>query len=134
MEIQYGPEHSVVRRTTLEFPQNNSPVPSVTSPATVVNSASTTSTLCFTIGLSEINKKIFSILPNPSNGHFNISFEKPIFKGKVEIYNSFGAIIFDKTIYHVNETAIELKNIASGIYFIKIHDGSEFFTGKLIVE
>ncbi|MFI5170966.1 MAG: T9SS type A sorting domain-containing protein [Chitinophagales bacterium] len=83
------------------------------------------------------------IYPNPNNGTFLISATlRPLCalcdkNGTIiEIYNSFGELIYSKQINEtdgiINET-IDLGNISSGIYFIKLSDGENEMVQKLII-
>ncbi len=79
---------------------------------------------------TSLSKQNFNIFPNPSTGIIN--FEINDFEvSKVEIINSFGAIIYSNKF---SET-IDLKYISKGIYFIKLFDKENFvLNSKLIIE
>lgn len=70
---------------------------------------------------TDINEPEITILPNPSDGEFIIdigfTFETPI---NIEVYNSFGSIIYTTKITNNSTASINLKEAERGIYFVKI--------------
>ncbi len=54
--------------------------------------------------------------------------------GKIVIGNSMGEIIFEETIINESKKEINLKNIATGIYFVKVSDGEKQHVQKLVVQ
>jgi hypothetical protein len=88
------------------------------------------------VGLNEINsdKQLFVISPNPSNGKLIITFERIIKNGRVEILNIVGEKLWREIIFNESKKEINLKNISSGIYFVKVFDGEKNFCKKIIVE
>ena len=76
------------------------------------------------------------LFPNPNNGTFNIQFTPSSEKTNVVIFDVRGRVIFDQQ-YQNNglfNESIQLDNIESGIYLVKIQDGSRKITKKIIVE
>ncbi|WP_395058000.1 endonuclease [Flavobacterium sp.] len=72
----------------------------------------------------------FNIYPNPSNGNFNIYFDNSNESYCVEIYSLIGEKVFDKK----NTNAIEsVSNLQKGIYLIKVSNGNESITKKIII-
>ncbi len=125
------------------------PATQVTSPLTTVFSApvlntactvfvgsgGTDSTLCSTVGINELTKAdLFLISPNPSLGNFNLLFDNRILNGKVEILNILGAKVFAENIFNESKKEITLKNISSGIYFVKVFDEEKYYCKKIIIE
>lgn len=103
------------------------------NPAVITNTVSATMTL--PVGSNEIIiDNSFLISPNPSSGRLNISFDKTIVKGNVEIRNIFGECIFSENIFNESEKEISLKNILVGIYFVKVFDGEKYGCKKIIIE
>ena len=114
---------------------NSSPAMIATSPVTITGGGGTVNTLCTTVGLNEITSKhLFLIFPNPSSGNFIISFERTIMKGSVEILNILGEKVFAENIFNESKKGINLKNILTGIYFVKVFDGEEYYCKKVIIE
>ncbi|MFT5820512.1 MAG: hypothetical protein ACI8ZM_001755 [Crocinitomix sp.] len=75
-----------------------------------------------------------TILPNPNNGEFSIQYNLNESEDNLlEIYNSFGQKILERTI-HLNQTTLYLKEAPKGIYFVRIINGNSISTGKVIIQ
>jgi hypothetical protein len=89
----------------------------------------------FTTGIEKaIDKNNISAFPNPSTGLINISFGRMISHGDITVLNLTGQIIFRENIFNESGKEINLENISSGIYFVKVFDGINYYCRKLIVE
>ena len=79
----------------------------------------------------------FSIYPNPNNGSFTIKLDSdaqnPI---SVEVFDIRGRSIYNKRYSATNEfdEVINLNNVQSGLYLVKVSDGQRAITKKIIVE
>jgi hypothetical protein len=76
------------------------------------------------------------LFPNPNNGTFNIQFTPSSEKTNVVIFDVRGRVIFDQQ-YQNNglfNESIQLDNIESGIYLVKIQDGSRKVVKKIVVQ
>ncbi|MEP7171176.1 MAG: T9SS type A sorting domain-containing protein [Bacteroidota bacterium] len=90
---------------------------------------------CSSLGIYDLTiENDFYISPNPSKGKFIILFEGTILKGNIEILNILGENVFAENIFIESKKEINLKNIADGIYFVKVFDGEKYYCKKLIVE
>jgi carbonic anhydrase/acetyltransferase-like protein (isoleucine patch superfamily) len=80
----------------------------------------------------------FLIYPNPNNGQFAIKLNlHPNEKIKIIVYNSIGQKIstFENELTDENSTkSISLKDLNSGIYYIKVFFGTDSKTGKVVIE
>ena len=78
----------------------------------------------------------FTIYPNPNNGAFTISdFAFVDQSCQIEIYNAIGQQIFIRKIVTTqNAIDVQLSNIASGIYIIKMRNGDNVTEQKLVIE
>ncbi len=90
------------------------------------------------LSTSEMNLANFALYPNPSNGTYNIAFT-PNSDDKITIslYDLRGRMIntqeFDNaTTSDLFRTTLEYGTINSGMYFVKIKNGSSVVTKKLI--
>ncbi|MEK6616660.1 MAG: T9SS type A sorting domain-containing protein [Bacteroidota bacterium] len=88
----------------------------------------------------ELVKPILSsscnIIPNPSNGKFNIeitNFSEMNSEIRIEIYNTLGEKVF-QSIINTQQSAIDLSTQSKGIYFIKVISGENIFTQKIIIQ
>ncbi|MFN6945896.1 MAG: T9SS type A sorting domain-containing protein [Cytophagaceae bacterium] len=66
--------------------------------------------------------------PNPSTGTFYLSFYKPIKNIKIYVTNSLGVHVVENEVFDVEEVVLNLNDVASGIYILRldIGDSSEF--------
>lgn len=78
------------------------------------------------------DKKMFSIFPNPSSNFITIQINKNIDdKQDFQFYNSIGQLVKEITI--TNNTSVNISNLPSGIYFIRLknHVGSIYQFAKM---
>ncbi len=76
----------------------------------------------------------FEIFPNPSSDKITISFTANIDKGTIAVNNVFGEMVYVESIRNKSTKEINLGNIASGIYFVKVFDGENYFCKKFIID
>ena len=91
---------------------------------------------------SEVNNQIeklssdiegnINIYPNPASDIINISFSKNI-KGKLSIVDLFGSIVKSEQIDE-NSMTINVSNLCTGIYILKIEIDSKVINKKLLIE
>lgn len=77
------------------------------------------------------DQSIFKVIPNPSNGVFQVAFDKQT-SGTITITDSKGGKIAEKTISNEKTTDFNLSDAGSGIYFIKLNSGDKVYTEKMI--
>ena len=91
------------------------------------------------LGINTISKAIdFKLFPNPAHDKLNISFSN-INKGltRFTIYNMQGLKLYDDQINITTDTynkTINVNNLKSGIYFLKIENNSQAFNKKFVVD
>ena len=73
----------------------------------------------------------FSIFPNPASELFFIKNEKE--SGELKLISTNGKVLLQKTLVNGNND-IDVSNLVSGIYFLKINYGDSFFTEKIFVK
>ena len=73
------------------------------------------------------------ISPNPTNGVLNISFNAIPQNAKIEVYNSIGALVLTEAMNNKNNT-INLSDLNSGIYFMKVLEGNKVVAVKKVVK
>ena len=74
-----------------------------------------------------------AIYPNPSNGIFNVSYNKNIGTVEVIIINLKGKIIYQEN-YNSNNCVIDLSSKAKGAYLIKFNYGDKSLVSSIILE
>ena len=73
-----------------------------------------------TVGINEQNNSAqISVYPNPTSGSFSVFTSEQIKNGSIEIYNRIGALVLNQEISG-QQNNIDLKNLANGIYFVKV--------------
>ena len=88
--------------------------------------------LCFS-SINQINKNVLiSLSPNPANDVVNWIFQNPTnSKTYLEVYSITGQLLINKI---TNDNFLEIKNFDSGMYFLKINNGENLYSGKFIKE
>ncbi len=86
---------------------------------------------CMNVGMEdEASNTEFSVFPNPSSGLFNI--ELNIQEGEIEVYNSLGELVLQKTINQ--NSSFDLSNQQRGIYFVRVLEkGVVVGNGKILL-
>lgn len=86
----------------------------------------------FTSTLSTENVQLLNavnVFPNPVNGNaFFISVDKNV---EIKIYNALGKVVKTQNISKTNNK-VDVKNLAKGVYLLKIKADNQFITKKLI--
>ncbi|HRG18636.1 MAG TPA: T9SS type A sorting domain-containing protein [Flavobacterium lutivivi] len=76
-----------------------------------------------------------AIYPNPSdNGIFNLLFDKEIKEGTIEVYNLLGQKVKQETIQNATVYQLNLGEIITGNYIIKLNDGSQQMTKRIVIK
>jgi hypothetical protein len=81
-------------------------------------------------GEVKTNKGHVFIYPNPSNGNFTVSIEnkRPVLH--LEVYN----VVGERILQQDQSNLVSIPNAQTGIYFIKIDDGTGIYTKKITVQ
>lgn len=86
-----------------------------------------------TTGLNEISKNQNEIYPNPSTGYFMVNSLKEI--ESISIQNEKGQLVYQSSnSIGSNRVEIDLSNKPKGIYILRIQQGKELTTQKLILQ
>ena len=79
----------------------------------------------------EYNAFDFSIYPNPASEFIDVSINNQSLKNaQIKVYNTLGKLC-KTTIINSNEERIDLQNLASGIYLIKLETSEGIITKKI---
>jgi len=82
-------------------------------------------------GIKEIVYTDFEIYPNPAKGNFNISFSNYEKGLQVEIYSILGNKVFENN--NITTKEVNISNLQSGVYLVKITKDSESKIKKVII-
>jgi|GEM_PF-6378805 len=93
---------------------------------------------------SKDNKDKLLLVPNPNTGKFtlqiinsssHVSFEESKIIKTISIYDMIGKVVYQSTnIRQTQIVDIDISNLKTGIYFIKVQSGDKVYTDKVIVE
>jgi hypothetical protein len=85
-----------------------------------------------TVGVNETNlSKGFNIYPNPTKGLFTVSLDKLDNNTTIIVYSIVGKEVINQKITN-NKTIINLEGFDKGIYFVKIQNGNQLITERIV--
>jgi hypothetical protein len=82
---------------------------------------------------NQLNDKTVKIFPNPNNGQFTLELTNFENCTNVSIYNILGEKVYQVIETNQKSHKIDLPGIQKGIYFVKVMDGKEQLTKKMVV-
>jgi len=86
-----------------------------------------------TLNTTQFNESSIYIGPNPTSDYINIITHNRIHKRtKISLFNTLGQKILKKELIHQN-SIINIQNIDRGIYILKLENGSNKITKKIII-
>ena len=90
---------------------------------------------CLTTSIKEQkNQTVFTLSPNPTNGILNINWNSKSNDCKIEVIDALGKVLISENHKEINQTSINVSDLSSGIYFVKITSGENTSTKKFIKE
>ena len=81
------------------------------------------------IRTSEIN-----VYPNPTNGQFNLHFDKMHENLNVKIMNSLAQVVLQKTVLNTDRLSLCISDQSAGIYFVEVNTGTNTYRTKVVKE
>ena len=88
----------------------------------------------YPVGVDYISSRQFSIYPNPTPGNLTVSDLPCTVPYQLEIYNSDGIRVRSVAQNGSKSTyTFDLRDVRSGLYFIRIQTGSQWHTAKFLV-
>jgi hypothetical protein len=87
----------------------------------------------FSLSTGQVAIEGFAAYPNPVRGNELTVTSANIDRKNVEIFNVLGRKVFSQSFDGTRET-INISNVASGIYILKVTEGTKISTQKLIIE
>ena len=92
--------------------------------------------LCSSVSAIEENliENLIFVYPNPSSGIFQLNFDNmQLAKEELEIYNVSGEKVY--TVANIKQQMqIDLSALPTGIYFVKVYDGTKIYNQKIVVQ
>jgi|GEM_PF-5025706 len=86
------------------------------------------------VAINEIEPNKFNIFPNPNNGSFQIELGKPFLGGLVQLMDASGKIYYQNKVVQASSFInLDLQNIESGIYFIRVTDEDSIGIQKVVI-
>lgn len=86
------------------------------------------------VGQNDV-QAMFSVYPNPASRSLVISFQSSLNANlDLEIINALGEQVFQISDIENQKLSIDVSEFASGIYFVKIKDGTKTHSRKILVE
>ena len=84
-------------------------------------------------GINNILTNGLKVYPNPASEYIQIDLPKEFIYGTIQIIDLSGRISLDKRISKANST-INISELETGIYLIKLIENSNVFTNRLIIK
>ena len=85
----------------------------------------------YVLGLDVVNTTEFTIFPNPVQNQLKFLTNQDLSEmASVEIFNALGQSIFQAKM--PQDKQLDVSNLSSGMYFVKVSDGNQFTTKKII--
>lgn len=83
----------------------------------------------------DLSPEALSLYPNPSTGRFTIDLKETVNSGELSVFNAFGTLVYSAKIDNANskQLAIDLSAQDNGLYFLKLLNGSEVKTSRVII-
>ena len=74
-----------------------------------------------------------TIYPNPAQNNFVVKFSEMTTKYTVEISDLTGKVVYTTSGSDAIEVKVDRNNLGNGLYFVKVSNGSKYFTSKLVL-
>ncbi|MDP2161136.1 MAG: T9SS type A sorting domain-containing protein [Flavobacterium sp.] len=73
------------------------------------------------LSVSDVSTSSISMYPNPTNGIVTLDFMNPVYVNNITVYSVSGQLVHATKVNTASETqTIDLQDIATGVYFVKI--------------
>ena len=88
------------------------------------------------LSIDDNNEFVFYVYPNPTkDGNFTVNLPYSSKKTQISLYNALGQLVYNSSTEKNGEYVIQLNNaVASGIYHLRIVQGNNTLTKKLIIQ
>lgn len=89
---------------------------------------------CSVLETNDFESNKLQLYPNPANDKLNIQLEATSTNYQVAIYNSLGSVVFENSNQSNATTIIDISELNSGIYFVKITDSENNIYQKRLLK
>ncbi len=84
------------------------------------------------LGVEDVSLSATSIYPNPSNGNFNVVTKTSL--NEINVFSHTGALIKTIKVSELNNAAVSIEGLQTGVYLIELKNDTEKSWKKIIVE
>lgn len=84
------------------------------------------------LGVNSTESETISIYPNPARESINIICGENSVGSTVEVIDMHGKVVVQTTVLSGNSVAINTTNLTSGVYFVRVNNGSVVLTSKFV--
>tara|TARA_R110002072_G_scaffold14272_2_gene59359 strand:- start:56557 stop:58890 length:2334 start_codon:yes stop_codon:yes gene_type:complete len=98
--------------------------------------AGTAPTSCGTLGVNDTQlSNLFTLSPNPASTRISITLNQAdLSNSRITMYNLLGQKLRDITMKNVSDITVDIENLSSGLYYIKLEDNGISETQKLLIK
>jgi len=83
-------------------------------------------------GIAPTNKSALLIYPNPANDRVTLNFGSPIGKAEISVFDLQGRLMISKSVVDTNSKNIDIRNLKSGIYVLRILNGTKIINSRFV--
>lgn len=88
----------------------------------------------FNVNINEHNENLFSIYPNPTNGHFKIETNGLLLKhALISLYNTSGKLIMKPKALILNQFWSTPNDLPNGLYYVQMNFKNKIYQEKLLL-
>jgi len=87
---------------------------------------------CLPQGIPPVTRSEIRMFPNPAHDVLLFKVTRPGQPFQIEIYNSQGAKVLERTLESQPLQQVDISGFANGIYFVRFMQGGEFFQGRFV--
>jgi PKD repeat protein len=103
----------------------------------ILNAANCKSQVCrsvrYSVGINEVEKNLFSVYPNPTDGTVHLEFSSLISNVDIFVSNLLGESVLSKSDFCCSETTIDMGHLSQGVYLIRIIDTNKSFMQRIVL-
>ena len=86
---------------------------------------------CETVDVPELEKKNLTVYPNPATNHFTVNTGNDE-KASIQLFNIVGQQVYSETF--TGSTTVNVANLHSGVYMLKVNQNGKVNTTKVVVK